>query len=175
MESLIKQLQTKATNFNSISGCSGGKPLGLDKLANAEGLTQFQFNFLLAFYLNDKNSLIRMKSRLISMIDIEENKKEYIIKVVFGVIKAYSTNAFRIVDCYKCKTKGCERCGNTGKTAKKPKAYELCGINRNTWNNPRFSVIRNEFDRLYSYLNCVESDIRVKYNKNKQLNKQFDE
>jgi hypothetical protein len=168
MQSLIQKITTKAASLDFTTSGIGTNNKGLDKLTELKGLTLNDMNFIYAMYLDDAKALVLFRAFMLKWANEQGLCSETnALKVTKGALLAYKINAYRIVECYKCKGKGCERCGNTGKTSKKPRAHELCGMNRNTWYNKNNAPVRELFDKVGDKLSQIESEINSIYNKNK--------
>ena len=166
MEHIIKKLALSASEFDSMSTGSLGTTKGLDRLTAFKGIPSSAINFIYAIYLEDRLARIKLKAHLNSKCTLSDKNKHYTLNIVNGAIKAYETNSYRVVECYKCKSKGCSRCGNTGRTSKKPKEYEICNISRSTWHNHNLREVRAMYARLYDVLHNIEIDIKFAVDSN---------
>lgn len=166
MQSIIEKIATKAIGLDFTTSGNGRNNEGLAKIADLKGLSSLHINLIMGTYLDDIRCLNDLRGYLLSRLD--ENS-DNALNAVKGSLIAYQTNAYRVVMCYKCQGKGCDRCGGTGKTSKKPKAHELCGVNRNTWHNKSFKKYREIYNSTYDHLIKLEAEInQIYYQKPKQ-------
>lgn len=171
MQDIIELLSLKTTNTEFSTFGVGKIPTGLDKLSALKGLGRIQIHFLYAMFLDERASLIALRAYLSAVPELQlpSDLKHHQLKIINGAIKAMHSNGYREVMCYKCKGKGCERCGHTGKTAKKPKEYQLCNFERTAWYNKKNSAVREMYLTIVDHLYQIQSDVARAIRKNKQL------
>jgi hypothetical protein len=174
MQNIIEMLSTKVVGLEFTGSGKYRKSNGLDKLTAITGLSSPQISLIFSVFLDSPKDIhemnVHLKERYLCLNESKKTKNN-INKAVIGAFIAFKTNAYRVVECYKCKGKGCNRCGNTGKTSKKPKSYELCGFPRGTWNNKSFDRIREAYNETYDYLIKLENEINQTVSQNKCVEK----
>jgi hypothetical protein len=166
MEHIIKKLCLSAAELEPTSRQSLGITNGLDRITAFHGIPSSHINFIYAIFLDDRPARVKLRAHLLSKCQLVGEHKKYSLKVVLGAIKAFESNDYRVVDCYKCKAKGCDRCGGTGRTSKKPKEYEICNVERSTWYNHSMTDVRDSYKNLYDILSRMEITIQDKVSEN---------
>lgn len=168
MEHIIKKLCLSAADIEHTSTQSLGITKGLDRITAFRGIPSSHINFIYAIFLDDRSARVKLRAYLLSKSNLVGEHKKYSLKVVLGAMKAYESNDYRVVECYKCKAKGCDRCGGTGRTSKKPKEHEICNIERSTWYNKSMANVRESYKHLYDTLSRMELTIQDKVEENEQ-------
>jgi len=161
MEHIIKKLCLSAAELEPTSRQSLGITNGLDRITAFHGIPSSHINFIYALFLDDRGAKVKLRAHLLSKCKLAGEHKRYSLNVVLGAIKAFESNDYRVVDCYKCKTKGCDRCGGTGRTSKKPKEYEICNVERSTWYNKSMTDVRASYQHLYELLAQMQLSIQA--------------
>lgn len=167
MEKLIKKISAGHSN-EQFFGSNGLNKSGLDVLYELKGIEPLLIDYLFAIYIGNNNAKARMLATLlIKAIDmIDESKSHYGLKIASGALECVINNEYRAVDCYKCNATGiykgeqCPKCNGIGKTSRKPKEYQLCNINRNTWWKKEHRDLRLTFDELVNYLFSLDGELR---------------
>tara|TARA_R110002153_G_scaffold17854_3_gene62254 strand:+ start:12032 stop:12565 length:534 start_codon:yes stop_codon:yes gene_type:complete len=175
MQSVIELLSVKTSKLDTNSRSTSSDTPSLDKLGILSHLSQVQIYYLFAVYIEERRSLLMLRAHLITKFKLPTELMAYQLKVVNGALYACSSNAYRIVDCYKCKASGnkddvrCKRCGGTGKTSKRPKVHEICNVDRNAWYTKNNALVREMYETIVDYLQQMDIEIREITNKNKLL------
>jgi hypothetical protein len=175
MQSVIELLSVKSSKLDTNSRSTSSDNPSLDKLSILSHLSQVHIYYLFAVYIEERKSLLMLRAHLITKFKLPRELLQHQLKVVNGALYACSTNAYRIVDCYKCKASGikddagCKRCGGTGKTSKRPKVYEICNVDRNAWYGKNYALVREMYESIVDYLQQMDIEIRDITNKNKLL------
>jgi hypothetical protein len=175
MQSVIELLSIKSSKLDTNSRSTKGGSPSLDKLSILSHLSRVHIHYLFAVYLEERKSLLMLRAHLVTKFKLPTELMAYQLQVVNGALYACTTNAYRTVDCYKCKSTGkingetCERCGGTGKTSKKPKVHEVCNVDRNAWYSRNNALVREMYESIVDYLQQMDIEIRDITNKNKLL------
>lgn len=166
MQDLIQSLSLKTTQTEFSTSGFGKRPAGLDKLSHLKHFNRVEIHFLYAMYLDERHSMLNLRAHLAGRAELQlpDELRHHQLKIINGALRAFHSNGYREVMCYKCKGKGCERCANTGKTAKKPKEYQVCNFDRSTWYNKNNALVREKYSAIVDYLFQISSDINKKWN-----------
>jgi len=171
MEKLLTSIAAKTSKLDDTSTGTGEKT-AIDMLLALKSIDDRHMDHLFGVYLDN----MAAQDRTIAAMYLKFNSslpgklQAHVLQLVNGALTSLINNEYQAVDCYKCRATGsikgesCKRCSGTGKTARKPKEYQLCGIERQYWyrNKPLIDV----FSKMVDYLFKLDGELKSAINDN---------